>query len=147
VNEMRVVPWLLVLVAPVFLGAAQSEQEAKQKRLTIGSSLFRTNCASCHGVDGKGEGPVADQLKFAPSDLTTIARRNGGEFPLDEMRRMIDGRMSVKGHGATDMPVWGDAFKKPEEKYSAKKAQEKIGYVLEFMESFQVREKPNLPSG
>ena len=112
-----------------------------RKRLTIGSSLFRTNCASCHGVDGKGEGPVADQLRFVPTDLTTIARRNGDKFPGDEVRRMIDGRDDVKGHRATDMPIWGDAFKKPEEKYSAKKAPEKIGYVIEYIESIQTRAK------
>jgi len=141
VSKMRVVPWLVMLVAPVFLGAAQGEQEAKQKRRVIGSSLFRTNCAPCHGVDGKGEGPVADQLRFAPTDLTGIARRNGGKFPVDEVRRMIDGRKNVKGHGATDMPVWGDAFKKPEEGYSAKKAQEKIAYVVEYIESIQARAK------
>lgn len=38
-------------------------------------------CASCHGVDAKGEGPVAKSLNVKPSDLTRIAARSGGKFP------------------------------------------------------------------
>lgn len=136
---MRVVPWLLVFAAPLLLGATGSEEESKQKRRTVGASLFRTNCAPCHGVDGKGEGPVADQLEFAPADLTGIARRNGDDFPAAKVRRSIDGRGDVRGHGVTDMPVWGDAFKTPEENYSAKKVQEKIRSVVEYLESIQTR--------
>ncbi len=138
---MRVAAWLLLLVAPMFLGATPDGQEAKQKRRAVGSTLFRTNCVPCHGVDGKGEGPVADQLRFVPDDLTGIARRNRGKFPADKIHRMIDGRTDVKGHGVTDKPVWGDAFKKPEGNYSDKKAQEKITCLVESIESIQTRAK------
>ena len=32
----------------------------------IGKNEFKTNCASCHGLEGKGNGPVVDLLKKAP---------------------------------------------------------------------------------
>ena len=38
-------------------------------------------CATCHGRDGKGNGPVAAALKVVPPDLTRLARDNGGAFP------------------------------------------------------------------
>ena len=75
-----------------------------------GSRLFRAHCASCHGASGRGNGPVADQLRHVPSDLTQYTRRNGGVFPSERVHRIIDGR-DVPSHGDRDMPVWGDVFK------------------------------------
>ena len=46
-----------------------------------GPDLFRAHCAACHGLDGKGSGPVAPTLKIKPADLTVIAKNNGGKFP------------------------------------------------------------------
>src|SRR5947209_6201754 len=79
---------------------------------TSGDALFKTYCGSCHGKSAKGDGPLADALRFRPADLTLIAKRNGGKFDADKVYRTIDGRDLVKGHGGTDMPVWGDAFKR-----------------------------------
>lgn len=76
-----------------------------------GPSLYRTYCASCHGADGKGAGPAAAALKKAPSDLTTISQRNGGEFPAFRIGHVIDGTAdvpSITAHGTREMPVWGD---------------------------------------
>lgn len=76
-----------------------------------GAATFKASCAPCHGASARGDGPMADALRFAPADLTTIARRNGGRFPAEKVAKIIDGREAVKGHGGTDMPIWGDAFK------------------------------------
>lgn len=74
-----------------------------------GKALFDEYCASCHGPEAQGM--VMDSLQKDPADLTTIvARRGGGEFPILEIARVIDGRKMVKGHGDRDMPVWGDVF-------------------------------------
>jgi len=47
-------------------------------------------------------------------DLTTLARRNKGSYPFDRVVSLIDGRKTVRGHGTSDMPAWGDAFKRTE---------------------------------
>ncbi len=76
-----------------------------------GSQLFRSHCATCHGSDARGSGPLAGQLRRLPPDLTTFAQRNGGVFPAERVRRIVDGR-DVASHGDREMPVWGDAFRR-----------------------------------
>ena len=72
-----------------------------------GARLFRTYCASCHGSEARGDGPVADLLKIPPPDLTRIAERHDGQFSRDAVRRTIDGRDDLPAHGGREMPVWG----------------------------------------
>ncbi len=72
-----------------------------------GKTEFEAKCAVCHGVDGKGDGPLASQLKTTPADLTQLSKKNGGVFPLSAVYEKIDGRQEVKAHGTRDMPVWG----------------------------------------
>ncbi|NBQ87527.1 MAG: hypothetical protein EBU07_08610 [Betaproteobacteria bacterium] len=78
-----------------------------------GQRLYETHCASCHGIDGHGAGPMKPYLTTAPSDLTTIARRNGGAFPEQLVWEMIDGRSStdIGPHGSREMPIWGQQFR------------------------------------
>ena len=73
----------------------------------IGKTEYLSSCASCHGADGKGTGPVADALKTRPADLTMISKRNDGVFPFGRIYDIIDGRLEVKSHGVRDMPIWG----------------------------------------
>lgn len=81
-----------------------------------GDNLYKAYCASCHGLDGRGNGPMAAWMKVQPPDLTRIAARNGGEFPLARIDRIISGRTISSaealpsGHGAPAMPVWGPVF-------------------------------------
>jgi mono/diheme cytochrome c family protein len=75
-----------------------------------GAQLYKRFCASCHGDTGHGDGRVAASLKVMVPDLTRIARRHGGEFPQDQVRKIIDGRTTLPPHGARDMPVWGFEF-------------------------------------
>ena len=74
----------------------------------MGKDLFRAYCATCHGVDGRGAGPMASELRRLPPSLTSYAVRNGGVFPGEQVRRIVDGRL-VGSHGTSEMPVWGDA--------------------------------------
>lgn len=71
---------------------------------------FYSRCAACHGVNGKGDGPIAGVLTVKPADLTRIAERNGGVFPEERVFRMISGLDMPDAHGAREMPVWGDLF-------------------------------------
>src|SRR5579862_784081 len=76
-----------------------------------GPALYKAYCSSCHGSDAKGKGPMANSLKVAPSDLTHISARNGGEFPLMRIEGIISGEAQLpSGHGLAAMPVWGPIF-------------------------------------
>ena len=92
-----------------------------------GSQLFRSYCASCHGAEGKGDGPLAANLRVAPTDLTRLAKRNHGKFDGDK----------IEIHGGSDMPVWGDAFKRAGEGYSEAKVKERIDALVEHIETLQ----------
>jgi mono/diheme cytochrome c family protein len=80
-----------------------------------GPDLYRSYCASCHGLDAQGNGPVASALTAKVPDLTTIAQRNGGTFPRDRVRRIIAGDEGITAHGSREMPVWGPIFHQVEE--------------------------------
>lgn len=75
-----------------------------------GALLYKTYCASCHGARGHGDGTVASSMKVEVPDLTRISARQGGKFPTDQIRKIIDGRTTVPPHGTREMPVWGFAF-------------------------------------
>jgi|SRR5690242_9901818 mono/diheme cytochrome c family protein len=75
-----------------------------------GPKIFRTYCASCHGANGKGEGPVAPALKTKVPLLTTLAQRNQGTFPTARVRHIIAGDEGRAAHGSREMPVWGPVF-------------------------------------
>ncbi|MGB5392587.1 MAG: cytochrome c [Thermoanaerobaculia bacterium] len=75
-----------------------------------GRFLFRVHCQSCHGPQGRGDGVMRQVLAVAPSDLTTISKRNDGSFPTHLVIETIDGRRHLPAHGAREMPVWGITF-------------------------------------
>ncbi|MEK6300895.1 MAG: cytochrome c [Acidobacteriota bacterium] len=79
-----------------------------------GHKLFNQHCASCHGSDGKGQGPVAPSLKVSPTDLTAIQKK-GEPFPFGHVQVAIDGERterSITAHGTDKMPVWGVIFRR-----------------------------------
>ena len=62
---------------------------ANDQVLSEGAELYRVNCAMCHGVEGRGDGPVAEFLlkwNYArPADLTadaTHGRSDGEVFSI-----------------------------------------------------------------
>ena len=75
--------------------------------IDTGKTEYLRSCAGCHGDDGKGKGPLSEKLKTAPSDLTTLAKKNKGVFPLSAVYRSIDGRNVTESHGIREMPFWG----------------------------------------
>ena len=75
-----------------------------------GAKIFKNYCASCHGVNGSGDGPVAPALKTKVPMLTTLARRNHGKFPTARVRSIIAGDENHAAHGSREMPVWGPVF-------------------------------------
>lgn len=75
----------------------------------IGRALYATHCATCHGLEGRGEGPMAGVLLVPPSNLTEMQIANDGVFPLERVVKRIDGREPLVSHGSP-MPVFGDYF-------------------------------------
>jgi mono/diheme cytochrome c family protein len=106
-----------------------------------GKVTYRIYCRNCHGAEATGDGPLAELLTVAPSDLTRITARHDGEFPEEWMKRVIDGREVVRGHGMREMPVWGLSFRDPsnpgnqEEEVGAR-----IDQLIAYLKSIQVSE-------
>ena len=97
----RVAFVMLVVLGSAASGARPAEAEQD------GRALYRRYCAACHGPEAKGDGVVASFLKPKPPDLTMLASRNGGEFPMEGVVKTIDGREMLRAHGEPVMPVWG----------------------------------------
>ena len=96
------VKWLIITsLTAGFAAAAQAED------VDIGKSEFQSSCASCHGTDAKGKGPVSDQLKIPPPDLTMFAKNNNGVFPTNAVYETIYGSKTIPAHGTREMPIWG----------------------------------------
>jgi mono/diheme cytochrome c family protein len=104
-----------------------------------GKIIFRQVCATCHGTDARGTGPVAKSLKTPPADLTRIATRRGGTFPSDEVATFIDGRKDVAAHGSREMPVWGDSLAQAVDNKDTreKRIEEAIHMLVQYMETIQ----------
>jgi mono/diheme cytochrome c family protein len=128
---------LVLTVGPMALLAGAGGEGQGAVHGVSGSYTYRTYCASCHGKKGKGDGPLAESLRFHPPDLTLLAERNGGEYPKELVERIIDGRKAVEGHGGPDMPVWGDAFKNTETGFDEEKVKQKIRSVVDYLKTLQ----------
>lgn len=112
---------LAIATAAMFLlGASQSVQSASPDAIEAGKKEFQQNCAVCHGMDGKGTGPLATLLEKGVPDLTLIAKWSSGTFPTNEVMDIIDGRAGRAAHGSQEMPIWGMAFREDESQMLAK---------------------------
>jgi hypothetical protein len=104
---MKLIKYAIVAAA-IGLGACASQRlDTRPIAQLAGVELYERLCASCHGVQAKGDGPVAPLIMIRVPDLTRMALRKGGEFPAEDVRRTIDGRFERSAHGSRDMPVWG----------------------------------------
>jgi mono/diheme cytochrome c family protein len=96
------------LLSSLLLLAVSSQTLAADYVAMSGAELYARFCASCHGVSGRGDGPVSESFKVEVPDLTLIARRAQGRYPRDRIEKIIDGRHIVGAHGSRTMPVWGE---------------------------------------
>lgn len=78
--------------------------------VNTGHHVYMRHCAVCHGRDGEGRGAYATMLVVAPTDLTTLARRNDGLLPLERIEAAISGNELMPAHGTREMPIWGQRF-------------------------------------
>jgi mono/diheme cytochrome c family protein len=110
-KEMTLRVLFFVMLLPTFSlqTATAAEPDQAQK-------LYLQYCSSCHGKDGRGNGPVSAHLKIKVPDLTLLKTKHKGVYPLDYVMSTIDGRRAVRAHGDRDMPVWGEVFRQELEK-------------------------------
>jgi mono/diheme cytochrome c family protein len=133
----------LLLLGFGLTGLGQAFGQAKQDDIPLtatlsGPEMYKSWCASCHGTDGKGDGPAAKALKKAPADLTLIAKRNGGKFPTDRIRKYIDGtEMPPEAHGSREMPIWGNVLKRIDA--SAPGISYRVVTLTSYLESIQTK--------
>ena len=97
----------VIALCMLSMGSSGLAGAADKAKADPGKREYMNRCAVCHGASGKGDGGAIDVLKTAPTDLTTLSKKNGGVFPFDRVYSVIDGRTVVKGHGTRDMPIWG----------------------------------------
>jgi mono/diheme cytochrome c family protein len=125
------------------VGAAQKKApETAPERQVLdsfkGPELFMAYCATCHGRDAKGGGPMAASLRIAPTDLTRIAARNGGKFPFLQVQRIISGEQQPPStHGTREMPVWGPIFS--EVSWDQDLGRVRIYSLAMYLETIQVK--------
>jgi mono/diheme cytochrome c family protein len=104
---MRVSATLLI----ASLAALGFHHAASAQSLDASKGEYIASCATCHGEDGKGNGPLGAALKTRPADLTVLAKKNNGVFPISAIYDAIDGRQVVTAHGTREMPIWGNRFR------------------------------------
>lgn len=98
---------LLLGATALAVAAAAEAAPRKTDDFPSGQQLFLDHCATCHGTDATGNGPMAPALKVAPADLTGISIRAGGTFPANRIVEIIRYGGDIVGHGTAAMPVWG----------------------------------------
>jgi mono/diheme cytochrome c family protein len=104
---------------------------------TSGKEMYLAYCASCHGVNGAGNGPAASALKTPPANLTQLASKNGGKFPDTKVQMAIKGDPDMpSAHGSQQMPVWGPIFWQLGQRNEAQ-AQLRIRNLTSYVESLQ----------
>lgn len=125
----------------LILGAAAN---VRADNVAEGRAYYLRYCASCHGQNADGLGPVGSALKVHPPDLRRLSERYGTPLPANRLEQYIDGRAMVTVHGSRTMPVWGRRF---EEVWTAKRAGEpemkdQIGRIVEYLDSIQLAGHP-----
>ena len=120
---------------------------AQQTKPDMGKREFEANCASCHGLDGKGNGPLGNLLRVGPPDLTQLAKKNQGMLPMNRLYEVIEGG-TVPAHGPREMPIWGREYRIDDAEHlreargnydSAALVRARILLLLEYINRLQAR--------
>lgn len=122
-------------------GIAVMATSAMAQNIEEGAALYARHCATCHGLEATGGGPMAPVLVLQPPDLTKLTERNEGTFPVERVVMRIDGRDPLVSHGSP-MPVYGDFFDGEEAILKAETGQPVLTSVpvvdlLEYLRSVQ----------
>jgi len=140
---------LLAVISGIALmgqgGGTGQEAQKTLKKVPIpystpesGAEMWKDYCAACHGMSGAGDGPAADILKSPPQDLSLMAKRNNGKFPVDRFASVLRFGDGGHEHGTSDMPFWGPLFRSLHPGPGSENLAElRIHNLSEFVESLQ----------
>jgi mono/diheme cytochrome c family protein len=132
---------IILALIPLLLACMAADAQDFTGR--SGAELYKRFCASCHGDQARGNGPVAKSLKVEVPDLTRIAHRQGGVFPAEQISKIIDGRKTLPPHGSRDMPVWGFEFNREDQGAGAADSQRRtddlIARLTEYLRTLQLK--------
>lgn len=105
-----------------------------------GHKIYKEYCAACHGIDGKGNGPVSASLAKHPPDLTTLSKRQGGKFPEEYVAALLRFGPGFSAHGSSEMPVWGPIFQYLDN-YNEAAVRQRIKNLCDYLASIQENQK------
>jgi mono/diheme cytochrome c family protein len=137
-------PLLPVLAAAILvvLGYAQSNTNGtiavNKTTATSGMQMYINYCASCHGVDGRGNGPAAAALRIPPTDLTVLSKNNHGVFPETHIVTVLQYGAEFPSHGSAEMPVWGPIFGKMDT-VNPQVKQLRISNLIRYLKTLQIK--------
>ena len=130
----------LVLSAALLLAApspASAQETPDSQVIGAGKDDYDWNCATCHGPAGNGGGSMAKILVKPPTDLTTIAKVNGGTYPFWRVYQIIAGNTPVAGHETFQMPDFWRRFRADETAYGSLPAYIRVLLLTHYVESLQ----------
>ena len=143
---MRIVKFLtifLILWAPALAAAQQTTIKhvpPKPTSAASGQEMYIEYCAACHGRSGKGDGPAVPALKTTPTNLTTLAAQNAGQFPTDRVKESIKAGPNVPAHGSQEMPIWGHMFSRMgSSKNPDAEVQLRVSNLVEYIKTMQMK--------
>jgi mono/diheme cytochrome c family protein len=138
---------VMAAAAGLILAAGYADQSKSSNKVIIpvertnptdGKQMYSSYCAPCHGADGRGGGPVAGVLKSQPTDLTALAKANGGKFPDTHVWAVLQFGAEVPAHGTAQMPVWGPVLGKISNVQTQEKAL-RMSNLSRYLQSIQAR--------
>jgi mono/diheme cytochrome c family protein len=131
---------LLIAVFAIWIAGAKTsptvDETLPPNYVPSGKLVYQQYCATCHGTDAKGTGPMASFLKTRPSDLTLLTKRHGGKFPKEYVRSVLEFGPGPSAHGSSDMPTWGPIFRYFD-KQNERAVQQRITNMCNYLTSLQ----------
>ena len=135
--QRRVSQLVLVVSMAISASAQITPQRQPPTRPVDGATIFRNNCAACHGLEGRGDGPVSKTLTRNVPNLTRLSQRNGGAFPAIHVRTtiMFGADDTLPAHGSKTMPIWGPIFHEIE--FDQDLGNVRLENITKYLESIQ----------